>query len=171
MDESRVTEDVNRPAFVNDPRNPHDELAATLGAEVIRHATSGQEAGVEARDEVTEEESGGPFVETSADEEFAQGTDESNPEDAEPAVLPRTMSDAREVLAADDDANEEDEADEDEETDEEASDEAEGDEDSDDDDDESDEDEDEESAEDEDEDSDDDEEEEEDDEEPEMETD
>ena len=42
----------------------------------------------ESGDEVVPEELGGPFVETSASEEFASGTDESNPFDAETEALP-----------------------------------------------------------------------------------
>ena len=51
-------------------------------------ATSGEDPAEEAGDEVVPEELGGPFVETSASEEFATGTDESNPPDAETEPLP-----------------------------------------------------------------------------------
>jgi hypothetical protein len=54
----------------------------------LQAATSGEDATEEAGDEVVPEELGGPFVETSGSEEFASGTDESNPPDAETEPLP-----------------------------------------------------------------------------------
>jgi hypothetical protein len=57
----------------------------------LQGATSGGEPFAEEQnDELVPEELGGPFVETSAREEFADGTDESNPIDAERAALPLT---------------------------------------------------------------------------------
>ncbi len=65
-----------------------DELAELLAEEYVAAVTTGEEQGVELRDEVVPEETGGPFVETSARTEFASGVDESNPEDAEAEPLP-----------------------------------------------------------------------------------
>ncbi len=80
-------------AFIPDPEDgparSSDDLAESLAEEYLQGATSGGEAVAEEQnDEVVPEELGGPFVETSAREEFAQGVDESNPADAERAALP-----------------------------------------------------------------------------------
>ena len=56
----------------------------------MESATSGEQAAEDMRDEEVPEESGGPFVETTANSEFAYGTDASNPEDAERAPFPTT---------------------------------------------------------------------------------
>jgi hypothetical protein len=82
-------------AFIPDPEDgparTQDDLAENLAEEFLQGATSGGEAVAEEQnDEVTPEELGGPFVETSAREEFADGVDESNPADAERAPLPLT---------------------------------------------------------------------------------
>lgn len=66
-----------------------DPLAEELGREFLESATSGQESTAELRDEEVPEERGGPFIETEADEEFADGTDGANPEDAEREPFPR----------------------------------------------------------------------------------
>src|SRR5688572_10783101 len=60
-----------------------DELGRERGEEFIRSVTSGGNAGDEMHEEEVIEEVGGPFIETSAETEFADGTDASNPEDAE----------------------------------------------------------------------------------------
>jgi hypothetical protein len=67
-----------------------DDLSEEMGEAFVRTATSGEQADEDMRDEEVPEERGGPFVETTAREEFARGTDESNPRDAEPAALPTT---------------------------------------------------------------------------------
>lgn len=59
-----------------------DPLAEELGESFVRAVTSGEDAEVESLDAVVVEEEGGPFVTTNAKDEFASGTDESNPEDA-----------------------------------------------------------------------------------------
>lgn len=58
------------PAFLIGSRRD-DALASELAAEAIEKMTSGEDGGVELRDEFVEEEIGGPFVESTADEEFA----------------------------------------------------------------------------------------------------
>ncbi|MBI5513720.1 MAG: hypothetical protein HY909_08120 [Deltaproteobacteria bacterium] len=54
-------------AFVHDPRltrraHASDELAEALAEEYLAAATSGEEITEDVRDEVTDEERGGPFV-------------------------------------------------------------------------------------------------------------
>lgn len=83
-------------AFIADPEGgpaiTDDDLAQTLAQEYLRSATSGEDTTEEVFDQVVPEEIGGPFVETSASDEFAAGTDASNPEDAAPEPLPRAVS-------------------------------------------------------------------------------
>jgi hypothetical protein len=76
-------------AFLREPRSG-DTLAEQLGEEFIEAATSGQDEGDERFDQVVPEENGGPFIETSANTEFAGGTDESNIEEATKAPFPTT---------------------------------------------------------------------------------
>jgi hypothetical protein len=82
-------------AFIKDPGDgpalTDDDLAQTLAQEYLRSATSGEDTTEDAFDEVVPEEIGGPFVETSASEEFAGGTDASNPADAEREPLPQAV--------------------------------------------------------------------------------
>jgi len=82
-------------AFIRDPDDGpirlDDDLAETLAEEFVHSATSGEEQTEEALDQMVPEEIGGPFIETSASEEFADGVDESNPADAEPEPLPRVV--------------------------------------------------------------------------------
>jgi hypothetical protein len=86
------TDDAN--AFIPDPDGGparfRDDLAETLAEEYLESATRGNEVYEDALDQVVPEEIGGPFVETSAAEEFAHDTDEANPEDAVREPLPRT---------------------------------------------------------------------------------
>ena len=82
-------------AFIPDPEDgparTQDDLAENLAEDYLQGATSGGEPFAEEQnDEIVPEELGGPFVETSARDEFADGTDESNPADAERAPLPLT---------------------------------------------------------------------------------
>jgi hypothetical protein len=69
-----------------------DDLADELGADFLGSATSGEEQALEARDSVTDEEVGGPFVTTPAKREFAREPDASNPEDAEREPFPSAIS-------------------------------------------------------------------------------
>jgi hypothetical protein len=77
-------------AFIETPRSPKDDLAEELGEEVVARATSGEDDGEEALDQIVPEEQGGPFVETNAAQEFAHGTDASNPKGAKREPFPRT---------------------------------------------------------------------------------
>ena len=71
------------------PARVSDDLAESLAEEFLESATSGEDVAEELQDEIVPEELGGPFVESSAEQEFAAGTDASNPEDAEREPLPR----------------------------------------------------------------------------------
>jgi hypothetical protein len=84
------SDDAN--AFIPDPEggpaHTSDDLAEILAEDFVQAATSGEDVAEGSGDEVVPEELGGPFIETSAGEEFAAGTDESNPADAEAEPLP-----------------------------------------------------------------------------------
>ena len=76
-------------AFVNEKDGTSsDPMAEEMGRSFLTAAESGVETLEEASDEETEEEAGGPFVETSGDTEFAGGTDASNPADADREPFP-----------------------------------------------------------------------------------
>jgi hypothetical protein len=77
-------------AFIVRPRSPDDDLAEELGEEVIEKATTGEDEGEDALDQVVPEEQGGPFVETNAAQEFAHGPDPSNPKGTKREPFPTT---------------------------------------------------------------------------------
>jgi hypothetical protein len=77
-------------AFLDGPRSPNDDLAEERGEEVVEKATTGEDAGEESLDQVVPEEDGGPFVETSGTQEFAEGADLSNPKGAFREPFPTT---------------------------------------------------------------------------------
>ncbi len=64
------------------PARAGDPLAETLAEEYVASATSAEEIAEDDRDQFRAEELGGPFTETTAQEEFAVDPDESNPDDA-----------------------------------------------------------------------------------------
>jgi hypothetical protein len=72
------------------PGAEKDDLAEELGEEFVESATSGEQAAEDIRDAELPEESGGPFVETTAKTEFAYDTDASNPKTAKRAAFPTT---------------------------------------------------------------------------------
>jgi len=80
-------------AFLPDPDGGpvvfDDDLAETLGEGFVRAATMGGDGADD--DDFVSEEIGGPFVETTAREEFGAGRDESNPEGATREPLPRAV--------------------------------------------------------------------------------
>jgi hypothetical protein len=80
-------DDDNR-AFFKTPRSG-DDLAEELGKEAVETMTSGEDQSEHLTDEQVDEERGGPFVKTGG-EEFASGTDRSNPRDATREPFPRT---------------------------------------------------------------------------------
>ena len=87
------TDDAN--AFMPDPESGpariRDDLAENLAEDYLQAATQGMEV-EEDHDQIVPEEIGGPFVETSAADEFAHDTDEANPEDASREPLPRPVA-------------------------------------------------------------------------------
>lgn len=82
-------------AFIPDPEGGpsrvRDDLSERLAEEYVEAATSGEEPD-DKFDETVPEEIGGPFVETSAEEELADDTDETNPADATREPLPRAVA-------------------------------------------------------------------------------
>ncbi len=79
-----------RALFDRDGSGRDDDLAEMLGEEFVRSVTSGEEQGVELRDEAVPEEEGGPFVETSGQKEFANTEDDSEVEALPTVRAPRT---------------------------------------------------------------------------------
>jgi hypothetical protein len=77
-------------AFIERPRSPRDDLAEELGEGVVEKATSGEDEAEDLLDQIVPEEQGGPFVETNATQEFAHGTDPSNPKGAKREPFPTT---------------------------------------------------------------------------------
>jgi len=73
------------------PARISDDLAENLAEDYLQAATQGMEV-EEDHDQVVPEEIGGPFIETTAAEEFAHDTDEANPEDASREPLPRPVA-------------------------------------------------------------------------------
>ncbi|HEX4478842.1 MAG TPA: hypothetical protein VH142_27355 [Polyangiaceae bacterium] len=76
-------------SFFSKPRSG-DTLAEEAGEEAVLAMTTGEDEFPEDRDATVEEESGGPFVETTGAEEYARGTDESNIRGATREPFPRT---------------------------------------------------------------------------------
>ena len=79
----------NDDAFLRKSR-AHDTLAEELGEDAVATMTSGEDQSERLQDQEVEEERGGPFVHTSAREEYARGTDKSNPRDATREPFPTT---------------------------------------------------------------------------------
>ncbi|MEO7037582.1 MAG: hypothetical protein ABI548_26740 [Polyangiaceae bacterium] len=84
------TSDGDNKAFLGGHSESSDPLAEELGESFIQSVTSGEDAETERLERVVEEESGGPFVTTTAGQEFAGGTDASNIPEATREALPRT---------------------------------------------------------------------------------
>ena len=89
LQKAREGRDGDQRAFVEAPMAP-DDWAEELGEAFVESATSGEEREAERREESTPEEVGGPFVTTTAAEEFAAGTDESNIAEATREPFPTT---------------------------------------------------------------------------------
>jgi hypothetical protein len=89
--ETRNTDDSPEAmhAFLKGPSS-NEELAEEMGEAFVEAVTSGEESEAHRHEEITLEENGGPFVETSGNEEYAVGTDESNISTATREPLPRT---------------------------------------------------------------------------------
>jgi hypothetical protein len=67
-----------------------DDLAENLGEEVVETMTTGEDEATDTLDKFADEEVGGPFVESSGNKEFAEGSDASNPADATREPFPKT---------------------------------------------------------------------------------
>jgi hypothetical protein len=76
-------------AFLKGPRS-NDPLSEQLGEEVVATATSGEDESEDVFNQEVPEDSGGPFVETSGNTEFAHGTDASNIKGATREPFPKT---------------------------------------------------------------------------------
>jgi hypothetical protein len=67
-----------------------DPLAEERGEDFVKTALSGEDSTDDTLDQVVPEERGGPFIETTAGTEFADGTDASNPKGSKPEPFPTT---------------------------------------------------------------------------------
>jgi hypothetical protein len=79
----------NDRAFVRG-RHSGDDLAEELAEEAVVAMTSGEDGLAEDLQGAVEEELGGPFVTSTGGKEFADGTDASNPIDADREPFPKT---------------------------------------------------------------------------------
>lgn len=91
------SDDAN--AFMADPGDGpahiDDDFAESYAEDFVRAATTGQELGDESADAMVEEEFGGPFVQTSATEEFGEFSSvppENLPDDWAREALPQAVS-------------------------------------------------------------------------------
>jgi hypothetical protein len=79
-------------AFFPDPgegrAHTKDALAEELAEEFLSSATSGEPSLQENRDNEVTDEAGGPFITTTARQEFAKGIDASNPPGAKKEAFP-----------------------------------------------------------------------------------
>jgi hypothetical protein len=76
-------------AFVNEETgSSRDEFATEMARDFLTAAETGKEVLDELSDEEDPEEEGGPFIITNGSQEFAGGTDESNPADADREPFP-----------------------------------------------------------------------------------
>ena len=89
VEEDERVEREGEPGRVFVDADTEDEEAQQLGEEFVRSVTSGEEAESEMEEEAQVEEQGGPFVITTAREEFAYDSDESNPPGTEREPFPR----------------------------------------------------------------------------------
>jgi hypothetical protein len=78
-------------AFLKQGRSrTKDNLGEELAEDAVRAMTSGEDQSDQLQDLEVEEEIGGPFVTTSGGQEFARGTDRSNPRRATREPFPKT---------------------------------------------------------------------------------
>jgi hypothetical protein len=75
-------------AFVDRARS-RESLAEVLGQDFVQAATTGEDGYMETTNRRGPEDDGGPFVLTRARDEFARGSDPSNPEDATREPFPK----------------------------------------------------------------------------------
>ena len=77
-------------AFIGRSGRSNDNLAEALGETWVETATSGEDDQEEAFNQNVPEDEGGPFVTTTAGQEFAEGTDASNPKRSKREPFPKT---------------------------------------------------------------------------------
>jgi hypothetical protein len=77
-------------AFLRESKSLDDPLAEQLGEEAVMTMTSAEDQSDQLQDVEVVEEIGGPFEVTTARQEFAPGTDRSNPRGATREPFPRT---------------------------------------------------------------------------------
>jgi hypothetical protein len=77
-------------AFIGRSGHAKDDLAEEMGEAYVETATSGEDENEEVFDQSVPEETGGPFVPSTGAQEFAEGTDESNPKGAKREPFPTT---------------------------------------------------------------------------------
>ncbi len=71
-------------------KNANEPLAQELGREFVETVTSGEDEGIELRDQFVTEEAGGPFVTTTRGQEIDEKPDASNPKGSTREPFPKT---------------------------------------------------------------------------------
>ncbi len=77
-------------AFIGRSGHTSDNLAEAMGETWVETATSGEDENEEVFNQDVPEDEGGPFVTTTAGQEFAEGTDASNPKRSKREAFPKT---------------------------------------------------------------------------------
>ncbi len=77
-------------AFIGRSGRTSDNLAEAMGETWVETATSGEDENEEVFNQNVPEDDGGPFVTTTAGQEFAEGTDASNPKRSKREAFPKT---------------------------------------------------------------------------------
>jgi hypothetical protein len=77
-------------AFIGRSGHTSDNLAEAMGETWVETATSGEDENEDVFNQNVPEDEGGPFVTTTAGQEFAEGTDASNPKRSKREAFPKT---------------------------------------------------------------------------------
>jgi hypothetical protein len=77
-------------AFIGRAGHSKDNLAEAMGETWVQTATSGEDENEDVFNQSVPEDEGGPFVTTTAGQEFADGTDASNPTQSKREPFPKT---------------------------------------------------------------------------------
>jgi hypothetical protein len=77
-------------AFIGRSGRSKDNLAEAMGETWVETATSGEDENEDVFNQSVPEDEGGPFVGTTAGQEFAEGTDASNPKQSKREPFPKT---------------------------------------------------------------------------------
>jgi hypothetical protein len=77
-------------AFIGRAGHSKDNLAEAMGETWVQTATSGEDENEDVFNQSVPEDEGGPFVTTTAGQEFAEGTDASNPTQSKREPFPKT---------------------------------------------------------------------------------